>query len=305
MLKSAKEDSVYWTQILANGASAAAPSAGTVKSVTVKGYCSGGTSTILFQVLRPQPDGSLLVVETSQPFTLPNTPGTYTFEPTGMTVQAGDFIGIATLSGSFLIGTSAPGAATNDFSGHEKDRNGDAIRPTTTEPNVELLLQVDLVPPPSGGGKPPPPKEEKPPPKKPCKCQKISVALDPTLINKRRVRSDQHDFGVGFTWRMTCSKGNGGCAAVLDFLPPVIRAGSLPKVRGLKLNLTRVSFACAAACQKSTTGRFEIKMTSRQQLNKLFGRTLAFTIVTHCSGATFRYLVNVFVDKSGRLHASH
>jgi hypothetical protein len=78
------------------------PSAGTVKSVTIKGYYTGGGyPTIFIQVLRPQPGGSVLVVGTSQPFTLPSTPGTYTFEPTGLTVQAGDYIGVATIGGNY------------------------------------------------------------------------------------------------------------------------------------------------------------------------------------------------------------
>jgi hypothetical protein len=306
--KQAEVDSVYWAQTLPGGASAAAPSAGAVHSVTIKGYWTGkGSPTILIQVLRPQPDGSLLVVETSQPFTLSGTPGTYTFEPTGMTVQQGDFIGIATIGGSFLFATSATGASTNDFNGHEKDMNGDTVRPTTVETNIELLMQVDLVPPMSnGGGKPPPPPPEKTKPKaKPCKCKKISVKLDPTLINKRRLRSDKHAFGVGFTWRMTCSEGKGGCTAALSFQPPKIRAGSLPRAPGLKLNLSTLSFVCKAACHTSTTGRFEIKMTSREQLNKLFGRTLAFTITTKCNGAIKKYQVNVFVDTSGRLQPAH
>jgi hypothetical protein len=300
--KEATADSVYWMATFADGTSGAAPTAGTVKSVTVRGYWTGkGKPQIAFQVLRPQPDGSLLVVATSQLFELPNTLGTYTFTPTGMTVQAGDFIGIATIGGSFLFAANAPGATTNDFTGHNLDMNGDSLRPTAVEKDVELLVQVDLVPAASPNKEKPPPKERKVVPK-PCKCQKISVKLDGTLLNKRRLRSDKHDFGVGFTWRMTCSKGTGGCTAVLGFQPPVIRAGTLPKVPGLKLNLKRLTFVCKSACHSSTTGRFEIKMNSRSQLNKLFGRTLAFTVTTSCGGVPFRYPVRVFVDNSGGLH---
>jgi hypothetical protein len=192
--------------------------------------------------------------------------------------------------------------------------NGGIVKPTTVETNIELLLQVDLVPPVTpppptnnegnGGGKPPPP----PPPKKkaklkPCKCKKISITLDPTLLKKRQLSPDKRNFGVGFVWCMSCSQGNGGCTAVLNFRPPTIRAGSLPKTTGLKLNISTISFVCKTACQTSTTGRFEIKMTSPEQLNRLFGRTLAFTITTKCSGVTLKYKVNVFVDQSGRLHS--
>jgi hypothetical protein len=101
---------------------------------------------------------------------------------------------------------------------------------------------------------------------------------------------------------MTCTKGKGGCAATLKFEPPQIRAGSLPKAPGLKLNLETASFVCKTACHTSTTGRFEIKMKSTEQLNKLFGRTLAFTITTKCSGVVRKEHVYVFVDNTGRLH---
>jgi hypothetical protein len=314
--KEATADSVYWAQTLGDGASAAMPSAGTVKSVTIKGYydpAGGGYPTIFIQVLRPQPDGSVLVVATSQPFTLPSAPGTYTFEPTGMTVQAGDFIGIATIGGSFTIGTAATGASTNDFTGHNQDMNGDTVKPGTVETNVELLAQVDLVPPtstpppnvgPGGKPPPPPPKKKAKPKAKPCKCKKISVKLAPTLVNKRGLPPDKHNFGVGFAWKMTCTQGKGGCTAVLKFQPPTIRAGTLPKNTGLKLNLSTLTFVCKTTCQSTTTGSFEIKMSSREQLNKLFGRTLAFTITTKCSGKTLVYRVKVFVDDFGRLHPS-
>jgi hypothetical protein len=141
-------DTVYWLANVGGGGSAAMTVAGTVRSVTIKGYAKSKEPLlrkIFIQVLRPQPDGSLLIVETSQPFELPTTPGTYTFEPTNMTVQPGDFIGIATVGGEFMFATPATGAVTNDFSGHEKDMNGDTVRPTKVETNVELLGKVDVV----------------------------------------------------------------------------------------------------------------------------------------------------------------
>jgi hypothetical protein len=302
--KEATADSVYWMQTLADGSSAAMPVAASVKSITVRGYWTGaGMPQIAFQVLRPQPDGSLLVVATSQLWPLSKEPGTYTFTPAGMTVQPEDFIGLATIGGNFVIGASVAGASTNDFTGHNQDMNGDFIRPTKVESNVELDLQVDLVPTASIVEKPPPPpKEEKPPPPKPCKCQQISVKLDGTLLKKRRLGANQRAFGVGFDWRMTCTEGKGGCAATLRFSPPAIRAGTLPRKGNLKLNLTTLNFVCKTACKTSTSGRFEIKMRSRTQLTELFGRTFAFTIYTSCGGATFRYQVKVFVDRAGHMH---
>jgi hypothetical protein len=43
-----------------------------------------------------------------------------------------------------------------------------------------------------------------PPAAKPCKCKKLNVKLDGTLINKApRIAIDDHEFGVGFQWFLT------------------------------------------------------------------------------------------------------
>ncbi len=132
-------------------------------------------------------------------------------------------------------------------------------------------------------------------------CKKLTVKLDPTLLNKK-LRPDKHDFGVGIRWFVTCTKGKGGCAGQFHFLPPAVFAGSVPvKKSGLKLNLKRLTIVCKAPCAKSRTGRFEIKMLSRDQLNKLFGRTLAYSVVTKCNKTVKTIRVRVFVDNQGRL----
>jgi hypothetical protein len=151
---------------------------------------------------------------------------------------------------------------------------------------------------------PPPPPPPPPPPKKPCKCVKLTVTLDPTLLNKK-LRPDQHDFGVGITWKMTCTKGKGGCVGFLRFRPPKVFAGSVPEQHnGLKLNLKVATFLCATACNTSKVGRFEIKMLSRDQLNTLFGRTLAYTVATQCGKMLTKTVVKVFIDSTGRLKAA-
>lgn len=150
---------------------------------------------------------------------------------------------------------------------------------------------------------PPPPPPPPPPPKKkkPCKCAKLDVKLDPTLLNKK-LRPDKHDFGVGITWFLTCTKGKGGCSATIHFLPPAVFAGSVPvQDSGLKLNLKKTTIVCAGPCGKSTTGRFQIEMLSHDQLNKLFGRTLAYTIVSKCNKKIKTIKVKVFVDSKGVL----
>ena len=123
---------------------------------------------------------------------------------------------------------------------------------------------------------------------KPCKCKKMSVKLDGTLINKApEIAPDDHDFGVGFQWFMTCSAGKGTCKGTVNFSPPEILAGELPEPKqNLRLNLKKLAFICQGPCAKSKTGRFEIKMLSREQLRVLFGRTLAYTVKTKCAGVT-------------------
>lgn len=139
----------------------------------------------------------------------------------------------------------------------------------------------------------------KPPP---CACSRIKLKLDPTLLNKKRLRPDQHDFGVGFVWRMTCTSGNGGCTATVSFRPPKVFAGSVPvPASNFHLNIKRVTFTCGGPCGKSTTGRLQIKMLSRAQLSSLFGRTLAYRIVTRCAGVTRVATVRVFIDDHGVL----
>jgi len=130
---------------------------------------------------------------------------------------------------------------------------------------------------------------------------KLSVRLDPTLFNKRNLPADKHSFGVGFKWRMTCTQGKGGCKGELYFKPPEILAGSLPNIPGLKLNIKRKTILCKSQCKTSTAGTFEIKMTFPGQLNKLFGRTLAYSIITTCGKVKTTIAVRVFVDNTGHL----
>ena len=131
----------------------------------------------------------------------------------------------------------------------------------------------------------------------------MSLKLDPTLLNKR-LRPDQHDAGVGITWRLTCTAGRGSCLAYLTFAPPEILAGSLPKPKNnLLLDLTNTVVTCHAPCGKSNTAHFQIPLRTRGQLNELFGRTLAFTVVRECSHKSVRERVNVFVDSKGVLRS--
>jgi hypothetical protein len=139
-----------------------------------------------------------------------------------------------------------------------------------------------------------------------CVCAGLSVKVDPTLINKKKLRPDKHSFGIGFDWTMTCTSGSGQCKAVAQFQPPEVIAGSVPVFKNnFKLNVHTVTFVCLTPCGKSSKGRFEVKLKSRRQLNRLFGKTLSFTVLVTCSNKSARQVVNVFVDKHGRLHRRH
>lgn len=132
-------------------------------------------------------------------------------------------------------------------------------------------------------GPPPPLPPPPPPPPKKCTCTKMSVKLDPALLQERRLPRAKQDFGVGFTWTMTCDAGDGGCRGRVDFLPPKVLAGSLPKPKGnFKLNIQRATINCVGQCNRTQPGRFEVKLKSTRQLNELFGRTLAFEVKLFC-----------------------
>lgn len=146
-----------------------------------------------------------------------------------------------------------------------------------------------------------------PPPPKKCRCTKLTAKIDPSLLQERRLAGAKQDFGIGFSWTMTCDAGAGGCRGRIDFLPPEVIAGSLPKPRGtFRLNIRRATIACVGQCNRTQPGRFEVKMRSSRQLNVLFGRTLAFRIRLFCivDGQPVpagQRTVRVRVDQTGRL----
>jgi hypothetical protein len=135
--------------------SGAAPENGQVTKVEVRGHFVGGCpvpqesvceDNLHFQDLRPQPDGSLEVVSTTQAFTLPKQPGTYTYAPTNFYVQKGDYVGLATVGGEYMVLINVPGASTDMFAGHEKDNNGDHVTAQSSHANAELNMRVTLQP---------------------------------------------------------------------------------------------------------------------------------------------------------------
>jgi hypothetical protein len=139
-----------------------------------------------------------------------------------------------------------------------------------------------------------------------CTSSGITLKPDPAMMNRRGLRPGQHNFGMGFMWRMSFAAGAGGCSGSMSFGSPQALAGSAVVPRGeLKLNLTRITFNCASRCTKSMSGRLQIKMLSHKQLKMLFGRTLSYKVLTTYQGVTSIHTVRVLVDKHGMLRRAH
>lgn len=139
----------------ASARSGAAPEGGQVTKVEVRGFFLGGCpvqpesvceDNLHFQDLRPQAAGGLEVISTTQAFTLPRQPGTYTFEPTDFFVQKGDYVGLASSGGEFKVLVRSPGTATDMFTGHLKDENGDHVSAGSTLSGEALNMRVTLKP---------------------------------------------------------------------------------------------------------------------------------------------------------------
>jgi hypothetical protein len=139
----------------AGGLSPSAPADGKITQVRVRGYYVPGhcpanpdstCQTIFFQDLRPQPDGSVKVISTTQGFTLPTSAGTYPFTPVNFCVKAGDYVGLAGLGGYLQVLLSAPGALTDQFSGHGQDMNGAMFQPNKQYTETQLNMQMTVDP---------------------------------------------------------------------------------------------------------------------------------------------------------------
>jgi len=145
-----------WSAHVASASSQGVPRNGQVTKVEVRGYYVGGCpvaeevceQNLHFQDLRPLPDGELEVISTTQAFTLPKSPGTYSFEPTNFFVQKGDYIGLATVGGEFMVLVKDAAASTEAFEGNDQDMNGDKLGAAKTKSasGEELNMRVTLKP---------------------------------------------------------------------------------------------------------------------------------------------------------------
>ena len=136
-------------------ASATAPADGTVTRITLKGYAvsgdmpgPGGSEPIRFSVVRPQPDGRLVVITTTNPpFALPGTSGTYTYDMSTVSfacckVKKGDVVTLDARGGRFAVFGRVPGSVTDTFSMAGPTFDAGATWTPTHHPDVELLMRV-------------------------------------------------------------------------------------------------------------------------------------------------------------------
>jgi hypothetical protein len=144
----------------AAGATSVITASGQITSYTVKGYTissnrpgPGGSGEVRLGVDEPQPNGQVKVLSTSNPPNLlPHAPGTYTFQigppSTGfkMPVTKGDVVSFDTPGGDYAVFGSQPGAELLASQGTGLEQNPGVLWTLTPHPNIELLMQVTVVP---------------------------------------------------------------------------------------------------------------------------------------------------------------
>ncbi len=117
-------DTDVWQLIFDAAHASGIPTDSEVMSIMLRGYTVSGPTTIHFQGLAPQANGGVMVMNTTQAFTLPMTPGTYTFMPTNFFVKAGWYIGLSNGGGTDAIAFAMPGATLDTFSMNNGVNNG-------------------------------------------------------------------------------------------------------------------------------------------------------------------------------------
>ncbi|HEU0303072.1 MAG TPA: hypothetical protein VFR32_00690 [Gaiellaceae bacterium] len=139
---------------------------------------------------------------------------------------------------------------------------------------------------------------------RPCKCKSLTAQFLPTLLKNNRLQPDRHDFGIGFKWKIVCTKGKGGCTGTINVMSPQVFVDKIKQPQGaLKIAADSFQFGCAGPCGGSRSKTVTIKMRSRDQLTKLIGQEFAFQVRTRCSGVVKTFRVQVLVDAKGGLTA--
>jgi hypothetical protein len=157
-------DSAFWSTSLANGSNPAVPALGQVTEVRLKGTVTPNMTPgapaplneVHIQVLRPQPDGSVRVELSSQPFYVPvggDPNQVSTWQPINLCAQAGDYIAFNDEGGfdpnyypsgvPFQVFGRVPGSTTQFYTADNGTKNG-AVFKGTPHHGQELLMQMTL-----------------------------------------------------------------------------------------------------------------------------------------------------------------
>ncbi len=224
VVQARQADTAYWQTRFADGRNPASPGTGQITSFRLKGTSLsnpvpgvvGGETMFHLQALKPQPDGTFLILRTSQALFVPpkgTDPQTITtYEPINFCIETGEVLvfntvggwdGIVDQSGPYPGGTPLqifsriPNAVVSEFEGADLTNNGNLLKPSTAKTSgLELLMQltlstgVDATPLCPGGLKgvppPPPPPGPPPPPPPPPDPQKATLpAKQKVTVSKK------------------------------------------------------------------------------------------------------------------------
>ena len=141
---------------------------------------------------------------------------------------------------------------------------------------------------PAPAATPPPPPP--PPPASACECTSLTMKVSPTKISVTRRGGPERgtSFGLGLTWEMRCTAGEGGCKGQIRVLPAKILPGrTAPRpLHALARALPRRGIvSCNGPCKpaaSSVGGAFQVRMLSPDGLDRFAGRTLVFSFELSC-----------------------
>jgi hypothetical protein len=157
-------DSAFWPQRIRGGRQFRAPAGGQVLAIKLKGSALRSSQAgapdplnqVHFQTLRPLPDGSMHIVLTSQPFSVPiggPRNRVTTFRPENLCLPKGGVLAFNDQGGwnppwyqngvPFRVFSRAAGSRTARHTADNGTNNGDALRGTVRR-NSELLMQFVL-----------------------------------------------------------------------------------------------------------------------------------------------------------------
>jgi hypothetical protein len=165
-------DTAYWQTAFGDAHGPTAPGNGQITSFRLKGIALanptpgviGGETMFHLQALKPQPDGTFLILRTSGAFFVPpkgTDPQTITtYNPINFCIETGEVLvfntvggwdGIVNQSGPYPSGTPLqifsriPNSVVSEFEGANQTNNGNVLTANTAKTSgTELLMQMTL-----------------------------------------------------------------------------------------------------------------------------------------------------------------